>query len=152
MPTTAPFDIGSFIDSDPNCHDGWPYVRGTRKTVASVGLMYAEGLTAEEIAEEKSMTPLQVYAALTYYLANREEIDRTVEGYEREAGERARNWPTTRRAWCLRRFTSVTTLRLAGAEGLSTPYPRGSPRPRVATMPRCTSLVPPAIVALTACM
>ena len=97
MPTTAPFDIGSFIDSDPNWHDGWPYVRGTRKTVASVGALYAQGLTLEQIAEEKYMNVPQVAAAVCYYLANRQEIDAVVDAYEAESERVRREWASTGR-------------------------------------------------------
>ena len=81
---TAPFDIGQFIEVDPDWHDGWPYVRGTRKTVANVGMLYSTGLSAEEIADQKYMTLPQVYAALCYYLANREEIDAVIDAYDAE--------------------------------------------------------------------
>jgi uncharacterized protein (DUF433 family) len=80
----APFDIGSYIEVDPAWHDGWPYVCGTRKTVASVGVLSSAGLSAEEIAEEKYMALAEVHAALCYYLANRAEIDATVAAYDAE--------------------------------------------------------------------
>lgn len=61
-------------------------------------MIYSHGLSAEEIAHEKSMTLPQVFTALTYYLANRDEIDRVVDEYERAADERAARWPTSRRS------------------------------------------------------
>jgi uncharacterized protein (DUF433 family) len=79
------FDIGEFIEVDPTWHDGWPYVKGTRKTVAAVGVLYAQGMSAEEIAEAKYMSMPQVHAALCYYLANREAIDATIDAYDAES-------------------------------------------------------------------
>lgn len=76
------FDIGELIEVDPEWHDGWPYVKGTRKTVAAVGVLYSAGMSAEEIADEKYMTLPQVHAALCYYLANRAEIDAVVDARE----------------------------------------------------------------------
>lgn len=37
--------------------------------------MYKEGLTPEQIASEKPLPVVEVYAALTYYHANRQEIE-----------------------------------------------------------------------------
>ncbi len=92
MGTRPAFDIGEFIEVDPGWHDGWPYVRGTRKTVAAVGMIHTDGLSAEQIAEEKYMTLPQVHAALCYYLANREEIDETVRLHDQESDRMAAEW------------------------------------------------------------
>lgn len=89
MGTRPAFDIGEFIEVDPAWHDGWPYIRGTRKTVAAVGMLHAGGLTPEEIAAEKAMTLPQVHAALCYYLANRAAIDAVIDAYEASADARA---------------------------------------------------------------
>jgi uncharacterized protein (DUF433 family) len=84
MAITAPFDIGQFIVIDPVWHDGWPYIRGTRKTVASVAVLHGEGFTPEEIAEEKFLELPQVYAALCYYAANKAEMDAVIDAYDAE--------------------------------------------------------------------
>ena len=98
MVSMAAFDIGTFIETDPAWHDGWPYVRGTRKTVASVGELYETGCSAERIADEKDMTLPQVHAALCYYLANRDQIMETVREYGAAVEARASAWPTKRRS------------------------------------------------------
>ena len=49
---------------------------GTRMTVHQIAARYQEGLTAGEIAHQYPHISLaQVYAALAYYLVNRDEID-----------------------------------------------------------------------------
>ena len=53
----------------------------SRVTVHQIVNCYQRGLTAEEIAVEYPHINLaQVYAALAYYHANRDEIDREIEG------------------------------------------------------------------------
>lgn len=50
---------------------------GTRLTVNQLVTMYKQGYTAEELASEfRQVTAAQVYAALAYYHANREEVER----------------------------------------------------------------------------
>lgn len=94
MGTRPAFDIGEFIEVDPSWHGGWPYVKGTRKTVAAVSVLHGQGMTPEEIAHEKYMTLPQVHAALCYYFSNREEIDRAIDEAEVAGDARAASWPT----------------------------------------------------------
>jgi uncharacterized protein (DUF433 family) len=55
-------------------------IDGTRVTVHQVAACYQQGWTAEEIADQYShITLAQVYAALAYYHANRNEIDHELE-------------------------------------------------------------------------
>jgi len=69
-------DIGSLIISSKDIHNGRPRIAGTGVTVQRVVGWYKLGLTAEEIADEiEHLTLAQVYAALTYYHANRDEIE-----------------------------------------------------------------------------
>ena len=69
-------DIGSLIVSSKDIHNGRPRIAGTGVTVQRVVGWYKLGLTAEEIADEiEHLTLAQVYAALTYYHANRDEIE-----------------------------------------------------------------------------
>ncbi|MFN0096450.1 MAG: DUF433 domain-containing protein [Dehalococcoidia bacterium] len=74
----APFDIGSYIEVDPSWHDGWPYIRGTKRTVATVAGCHQDGMSAAEIAHELYLTLPQVHAALCYFLSNREAIEEAV--------------------------------------------------------------------------
>ncbi len=69
-------DIGTLITRDPQLRGGRPMIAGTGTSVRRIAALYKQGYSAEEIAADKNhLTILQVYAALTYYHANREEID-----------------------------------------------------------------------------
>lgn len=69
-------DIGTLISRHPNIHGGCPIIAGTGVTVRRIAIWYNQSLTAEEIASRIGhLTLTQVYAALTYYHANRDEID-----------------------------------------------------------------------------
>jgi uncharacterized protein (DUF433 family) len=75
MPTAT--DIGTLITlstDPPNNHR--PMLTGTRTSVSRVVVLYKQGADAEEIARRMSHLNLaQVYAALAYYHANRDEIE-----------------------------------------------------------------------------
>ncbi|MCL6754950.1 DUF433 domain-containing protein [Nostoc sp. CCCryo 231-06] len=69
-------DIGTLIVKSPETLGGRPRIGGTRVSVQRITGWYKLGLNAEEIAERMGNVNLvQVYAALTYYHANREEIE-----------------------------------------------------------------------------
>ncbi|AUB39548.1 hypothetical protein COO91_05544 [Nostoc flagelliforme CCNUN1] len=69
-------DIGTLIVKSPETLGGRPRIAGTRVSVQRITAWYKLGLNAEEIAERMGNVNLtQVYAALTYYHANREEIE-----------------------------------------------------------------------------
>lgn len=85
-------DISSFITRTPGVVGGRASDEGTRVPVQSVAICYKQGDTPEEIVlkyERLSIT--QVYAALTYYHANRDEIEASIaeeaELYDRLARE-----------------------------------------------------------------
>ena len=90
-------DIGTMIVQDPKIRSGRPILAGTGVTVHSIVIRYKRGLTPEEIVDQFGHLSLaQVYAALAYYHANREEIetdlaedeklyDRLAEEHERRA-------------------------------------------------------------------
>ena len=74
MTTVA--DIGSLIVRSDSIRGGRPRIAGTGVTVRRIVGWYKQGLTPEEIITELPHLSLaQVYAALTYYHANREEIE-----------------------------------------------------------------------------
>lgn len=76
MTTTTVVDIGTLIIRDRNLRGGRPIIAETGTSVRRIAVLYKQGNSAEEIA--RLMTHLsiaQVYAALTYYHANRLEID-----------------------------------------------------------------------------
>ena len=72
-------DIGTFIVSSSDIRGGRPRIAGTGVTVQRVVGWYKLGLTPEEITDEIAHLSLaQVYAALAYYHANRDEIEAAI--------------------------------------------------------------------------
>ncbi len=73
---SAVTDIGTLIVRSPDIRGGRPRIAGTGVTVRRIVSYYQLGLSPEEIvADIPHLNLAQVYAALTYYHANREEID-----------------------------------------------------------------------------
>jgi uncharacterized protein (DUF433 family) len=69
-------DIGTLIIRDPDICGDRPRIAGTRITVGRIVTLWKQGLMPEEIADNWGyLSMAQVYAALTYYHANREEIE-----------------------------------------------------------------------------
>jgi uncharacterized protein (DUF433 family) len=80
-------DIGSLSTCSDEVRGGRPRVAGTGVTVQRLVGWYKQGLTPEEITTEiPHLSLAQVYAALTYYHANREaiEVDMAAEDTEAE--------------------------------------------------------------------
>ena len=85
-------DIGTLIVRTSGICGGRPRIADTRISVQRIAAWYKMGLNAEEIVERMgNLTLAQVYAALTYYHANREEIEAYLTAekvdYERLAAE-----------------------------------------------------------------
>ena len=96
--TTTVVDIGTLIIRG-NLRGGRPIIAETGTSVRRIAVLYKQGNSAEEIA--RLMTHLsiaEVYAALTYYHANREEIDTDLaeeqEAYEQLAELHYKNLKT----------------------------------------------------------
>ena len=88
--TTLAVDIGTLIVRTPDLRGGRPRIAGTGVTVQRIVGWYKLGLSPEEIAEEFGhLTLAQVHAALTYYHANREEIESAIAADEAEAARLA---------------------------------------------------------------
>jgi len=69
-------DIGTLVVSTPETCGGRPRIAGTRISIAQIAVWSKQGLSVEEILEEIPYLNLaQVYAALSYYHANRNEIE-----------------------------------------------------------------------------
>ena len=84
-------DIGTFIDQREGYRGGRPFIVGTGVTVDRVSVLYRiDELGPEQIAVEMNLTLPQVHAALSFYLANKETIDREIEEYDRETAEIAK--------------------------------------------------------------
>ncbi len=79
-------DIGTLIIRTPEVRGGRPRISGTGVTVRRIVEWYKLGHTPEEIAEEVGHLSLaQVYAAVAYYHANREEIEADIAAEQAEA-------------------------------------------------------------------
>jgi len=79
-------DIGTLIVRTPGIRGGRPHIAGTGVSVRRIVVLYKEGLSPEEIADEFGHLNLaQVHAALAYYHANREEIESDLAEEEAEA-------------------------------------------------------------------
>lgn len=72
---TLPNTLSGLIIRDPQSHHGQPTIVGTGVAVRTIVGHYKLGLSAEDIAAEMSLDLAAVYAALTYYHLNREEIE-----------------------------------------------------------------------------
>ena len=69
-------EIGMFISRSESIRGGRPVIAGTGVTVSRIVGWYQLGLTPEEISTEiPHLNLAQIYAALTYYHANRKEIE-----------------------------------------------------------------------------
>ena len=84
-------DIGSLIVRTPEIRAGRPHIAGTGVTVRRIVGWYKLGLGPEEIADQiPHLTLAQVYAALAYYHANKDEIEQDIEEEDRVAAEQER--------------------------------------------------------------
>jgi uncharacterized protein (DUF433 family) len=73
---STPTDIGTLIVRSPDIRGGRPRIVGTGVTVRRIVGWFKLGLSPEEIgAQFGHISVGQVYAALAYYHANRDEID-----------------------------------------------------------------------------
>lgn len=69
--------IDVLLSRSPEICGGRTRIDGTRITVHQIATLYLQGLAPEDIADQYPHINLaQVYAALAYYHANRDEIDR----------------------------------------------------------------------------
>jgi uncharacterized protein (DUF433 family) len=74
--TVTIIEIGTLITRDPHLRNGIPIIAGTATSVQRIAALYKQGNSAEEIAADLDrLTLAQVYAALTYYQANKAEIE-----------------------------------------------------------------------------
>jgi uncharacterized protein (DUF433 family) len=95
-------DIGSLIERTPNVRSGRARISGTGVTVRRIVEWYKSGCSPEEIANEIGhLTLAQVFTALAYYHANREEIETDI-SQENEIADRLENdqrTPATIHRW-----------------------------------------------------
>ena len=92
---TAKSYVGGRIEIKPGYAGGEPHIKGRRIKVRNVVYWHKRmGLTLDEIAYEYSVDLLDIHAALTYYSAHREAIDRDIRDVEAfdKALEKASTW------------------------------------------------------------
>ena len=79
-------DIGAFIETNSRIRRGRPCVAGTGVSVHRIAIWYRMGFLPEEIADRVGHLSLaQVHAALTYYHAHQEQIEKDIGADEAEA-------------------------------------------------------------------
>lgn len=86
-------DIGQLITSTPEIRGGRPCIAGTGVSVRRIVGWYKMGLSPEEIAQEiPHLSLAQVYAALTYYHANQDAIEKDLADEEQFAAKMERQY------------------------------------------------------------
>lgn len=79
-------EIGALLVNSPDVCGGRLRIEGTRITVNQIAVLYKQGYNPEEIADQYSHLSLaQVYTALAYYHANKEEIEADLAAEKQEA-------------------------------------------------------------------
>src|SRR2546427_11603969 len=77
MSAPASVEIGTLITRTPGIKRGTPHIAGTGVTVRTIVRWHRSGLVPEEIAIRIGHLSLaQVHAALAFYYANQETMDR----------------------------------------------------------------------------
>ncbi len=85
-------EIGALITRDPALRGGRPIVAGTGICVRTIAVENNRGLTPEEIAADRPPLSLaQIYAALAFYHANKQEIDADIIAEDRAYDEGVRS-------------------------------------------------------------
>jgi uncharacterized protein (DUF433 family) len=78
--------INTFLISSPDVCGGRLRIDGTSITVNQIVVLYKQNYSAEAIADQyPQLTMAQVYAALSHYHANQEEIDGDLIAEEQDA-------------------------------------------------------------------
>lgn len=81
-------EIGTLLVRSADICGGHLRINGTRMTVNQLVVCYKQGYSAEEIADQyPHLTLAQVYAALAYYHANREEMEAELAAEKLEADQ-----------------------------------------------------------------
>ena len=82
-------DIGTLITRKPGVKGGRPIIAGTGTSVLAIVARYEQGMSPNEIHADRPDLPREgIFAALTYWAANRDEIER----YFREEQEAHDAW------------------------------------------------------------
>lgn len=82
---TVAVDIGTLVNCSAPLGQFRAKIAGTNTSVRRIAVLYKQGTTPEEIARRLNHLSLaQVYAALAYYHANHEEIEKDLAAEEAE--------------------------------------------------------------------
>ena len=82
---TAFVDIGTLITRSADIHGGRPRISGSGVTVQRIAGWWKLGYDVEEISRKiPHLSRAQVHAALAYYFANRDQIERLIENETEE--------------------------------------------------------------------
>ena len=96
-------EIGSLIERSAEIRGGRPRIAGTGVTVRRIVGWYKQGLTPSQITDALPHLSLaQIYAALTYYHANREEIEADLAQEQADAERLEHEHYRTERVQCER--------------------------------------------------
>jgi uncharacterized protein (DUF433 family) len=94
MRAPAEVDIGTLIVSTPGVVGGSPRIAGTRISVKHIAWLYNEGFTPEQMLEQFPTIDLRgAYAAITYYIANKQAIDQDMADEDAFVEEWIRRYP-----------------------------------------------------------
>jgi uncharacterized protein (DUF433 family) len=89
-------EIATLLVRSPDVCGGRLRINGTRMTVNQLVVWYKQGYTPEEIADQyPHLTLAQVYTALAYYHANREDIEEDLTAEKAEADRLEREYRQT---------------------------------------------------------
>ncbi len=87
-PAPAAIEISSLLWMMPSASGGRLCLAGSGVSVRRISGLYNQGLTPDQIIEEfPNLTLPAVYAAIAYYLANRQRMDAELIADEKEADE-----------------------------------------------------------------
>jgi len=77
MASSPVTDIGSLLVVDPGLRRGRPCLRGTRITVHNVAAAAISGATVDDMVRlNPDLNPALFHAALAYYHANKQSVDK----------------------------------------------------------------------------
>ncbi len=81
-------EISTLLVKDPDICGGHLRIDGTRMTVNQIVVWYKQGYSPEEIADQYPHLMLsQVYTALAYYHANKEEVEASLAIEEKKSDQ-----------------------------------------------------------------
>ncbi len=90
-------DIGTLITSTRGVNGGRPCIAGTGMSVHQVAVLFEQGYMPDDIVREyPGITREGAFAAITHYLANRDQIDAELQAEAAEGEHDLRTYRTSR--------------------------------------------------------